>query len=131
MLELTNEMIEMFSKQLPIIATVNEDGTPNVGPKRTARISEGKIVFNENTGGRTFENIKRDGNVTIIIVDWDKLDGYRFVGKANVYTEGSEYEKACQYAEQKGMKAPKAVVVVDLSRIDTLKSGPTAGQTIK
>lgn len=33
MLELTNEMIEMFSKQLPIIATVNEDGTPNVGPK--------------------------------------------------------------------------------------------------
>lgn len=108
MLELTNEMIEMFSKQLPIIATVNEDGTPNVGPKRTARISEGKIVFNENTGGRTFENIKRDGNVTIIIVDWDKLDGYRFVGKAKVYTEGIHYEDACKYADQKGIESTKS-----------------------
>lgn len=95
-MNITKEMIEMFSKQLPIIATVNDDGTPNVGPKRTCRIVDDYIIFNENTGGRTLQNILRDGNVTIIIVDWDKLDGYRFVGKAQAHYEGSEYyEKVC------------------------------------
>ena len=127
MAKLTNEMKEMFSVQLPIIATVNEDGTANVGPKRSGRIYDDEtIVFNENTSGRTQKNIERTGNATIIVIDREKLDGYRFVGKATVYTEGKYYEEAKAWAEGK-MGVPKAVTVFKIERIDTLKSGPTAG----
>lgn len=130
-MKLTNEMKEMFAKQLPIIATVNEDGTANVGPKRSGRVYDDEtIVFNENTSGRTQKNIERTGNITIMVVDWDKLDGYRFVGKAKVYKEGKYYDEAVKWAEGK-MGVPKAVTVVKIDRIDTLKSGPTAGTEIK
>ena len=93
-MKLTEEMKKMFSEQLPIIATVNEDLTANVGPKRSGRIYDDEtIVFNENTAGRTEKNIERTGNVTIIVVDREKLDGYRFIGKAKVYKEGSITKK--------------------------------------
>lgn len=130
-MKLTQEMKDMFAKQLPIIATVNEDGTANVGPKRSGRVYDDEtIVFNENTSGRTQQNIERTGNITIMVVDWDKLDGYRFVGNAKVYKEGKYYDEAVKWAEGK-MGVPKAVTVVKINRIDTLKSGPTAGKEIK
>lgn len=129
MAKLTQEMKEMFSKQLAIIATVNEDNTPNLGPKASLRIyDDTKFVFNEKTGGRTFENIQRDGNVAIIIVDKDAKDGYRFIGKARAYTEGKYYDEALEWAN--GTHIPKAAVIIEIERIDTLKSGPTAGKTI-
>lgn len=130
MAKLTQEMKDMFAVQLPIIATVNDDNTPNVGPKRSTRVYDDEtIIFNENTGGRTQANIERDGNITIIIIDREHLDGYRFVGKAEVHKEGKYYEEAKKWAEGK-MGVPKAAVVMKIERIDTLKSGPTAGQTI-
>lgn len=130
MVKLTNEMKEMFAVQLPIIATVNEDGTPNIGPKRSMRVYDDEtIVFNENTGGRTQANIEKTGDATVIIVDREKLDGYRFVCEAKVYSDGKYYEEAKAWAEGK-MGVPKAVVVLKIKRIDTLKSGTTAGQTI-
>lgn len=130
-MKLTQEMKDMFAKQLPIIATVNEDGTANVGPKRSGRVYDDEtIVFNENTSGRTQKNIERTGNITIMVVDWDKLDGYRFVGTAKVYKEGKYYDEAVKWAESK-MGVPKAVTVVKIDRIDTLKSGPNAGKEIR
>lgn len=67
-MKLTEEMKKMFSEQLPIIATVNEDLTANVGPKRSGRVYDDEtIVFNENTAGRTERNIERTGNATIFL----------------------------------------------------------------
>lgn len=87
------------------------------------------LIYNENTGGRTQKNIERNPNVTVVIIDRENLDGYRFVGKAKIYTEGKYYDDCKQWAEGK-MGVPKAAVVIKIERIDTLKSGPTAGQTI-
>lgn len=131
MAKLTQEMKDMFAVQLPIIATVNEDGTPNVGPKRSARLLDDEtIIFNENTSGRTQKNIERSGDITIIVVDREHLDGYRFVGKAQVYTSGEYYEGAVKWAEGK-MGVPKAAIVMKIEKAYTLKSGPTAGTEIK
>lgn len=131
MAKLTQEMKDMFAVQLPIIATVNEDGTPNVGPKRSARLLDDEtIIFNENTSGKTQKNIERTRDVTIIVIDREKLDGYRFVGKAQVYTSGEYYDGAVKWAEGR-MGVPKAAVVMKIEKVYTLKSGPTAGTEIK
>ncbi len=130
MAKLTKEMKEMLGVQLPIIGTVNLDGTPNVGPKRSTRVYDDEtIIFNENTAGRAMKNIQENGDMVVVVIDREKLDGYRFVGKAKVYTEGKYFEEAVKWAEGK-MGAPKAVTVMKIERIDTLKSGADAGKVI-
>lgn len=130
MSKLTKEMEAMLAVELPIISTVNEDNTPNIGPKRSLRVyDENKLIYNENTGGRTLENLKKNPEVAVIVVDRPNLDGYRFVGKATVYTEGKYYDEACKWAEGK-MGVPKAAVIIEITRIDSLKSGANAGKTV-
>ena len=58
MAKLTDEMKELMSKQLAYIATVSNDGMPNIGPKRTMRIvDDSTLMYNENTGKQTQQNI--------------------------------------------------------------------------
>ncbi|WP_067143080.1 pyridoxamine 5'-phosphate oxidase family protein [Oceanivirga salmonicida] len=131
MIKLTEEMKEMLGKELPIIGTINLDGTPNIGPKRSCRVYDDEtIVFNENTAGRTMKNIQENGYMVVIVVDRPELMGYRFVGTAKIYTDGKYYEEAVKWAEGK-MGAPKAVTVMKIARIDTLKSGPDAGKVLQ
>lgn len=129
MAKLTDEMKELMSKQLAYIATVSSDGMPNIGPKRTMRIvDDSTLMYNENTGKQTMQNIKDNARVAIAYVDWENLDGYRFVGKAEIFTEGKIFDEAVEWA--KG-KVPKAVVLIHIEEIDTLKIGATAGTKLQ
>ena len=129
MVKLTDEMKAMMAKQLAHISTVSADGRPNIGPKRTMRIyDDATLIYNENTGRRTMENLQNNGRASVSYVDWEKLDGYRFVGKAEVITEGKLFDDAVEWA--KG-KVPKAVVLIHIEEIDTLKIGPTAGTKLQ
>ena len=130
MSKLTDAMKEMIEKQLAYVATVSNDGMPNIGPKRSMRIlDDNTLVYNENTGKQTMNNILANGKVAVAYADWAKLDGYRFVGKAEVFTEGKYYDEAVDWAKGK-MGAPKAAVVIHIEDIYTLRSGATAGDKI-
>lgn len=60
MIKLTDEMKDMIAAQVGIVATVREDGVPNVGPKRSSRLyDETTIIFNENTYGEICRNMCR------------------------------------------------------------------------
>ena len=132
MAKLNDVMKGFFGKQLPMVATVSKDGKPNIGPKRSCRILDDEtLIYNENTGKQTLQNIKDTGLISVALVDWEKLDGYRFSGRAEVYTDGEYYEKCCQYAKDTKGKAPKAAVVIHIDEIYTLKIGPTAGTRLQ
>ena len=129
MAKLTDEMKELMSKQLAYIATVSSDGMPNIGPKRTMRIvDDSTLMYNENTGKQTMQNIKDNARVAIAYVDWENLDGYRFVGKAEIFTEGKIFDDAVEWA--KG-KVPKAVVLIRIEEIYTLHIGAPAGTKLQ
>ena len=129
MAKLTDEMKELMSKQLAYISTVSAEGAPNVGPKRTMRIyDDSTLIYNENTGRQTLCNLRFNKRASVAYVNWEKLDGYRFVGKAEVFTEGKVFDEATEWA--KG-KAPKAAVLIHIEEIHTLKSGPTAGTKLQ
>ena len=129
MAKLTDEMKVLMAKQLAYVASVSSDGMPNIGPKRTMRIyDDSTLVYNENTGKRTMENIKANSRIAVAYVDWEKLDGYRFVGRTEVFTEGKLFDEAVEWA--KG-KVPKAVVLIHIEEIYTLKIGPTAGTKLQ
>jgi len=129
--KLDANMQAMLAAQTPIIATVTADGLPNIGPKRSLRLyDEQHLIYNENTGGQTLENIKQGSKVAIAVIDRPNLDGYRFVGTPSIHNEGQPYDNAQAFAAENGMKEPKCAVLIKVEEIYTLKSGPSAGQKL-
>lgn len=128
---LTQEMKDMVGNYQCFIGTVSKEGAQNIGPKMSTRVLDDEtLIFNEGTGGATYQNILDGSNVVVAVVNRDLPDGYRFIGKPEVQTSGEIYEKAAAFAEQIGKRAPKAVVLIHIEEIHSLKPGPTAGKKI-
>lgn len=130
-MKLTDEMVTMVKAQLGYIATVTEEGLPNIGPKRSLRLyGESSLIWNENTGKQILADVKRDGKVAVAFVNWGRNRGFRFVGTAVASTEGEAYDNCVEYAKSNGMGTPKAAVVVTIEEVYELQSGPNAGEKL-
>lgn len=128
---LTQEMKDMIHNFQCFIGTVSKDGAQNIGPKRSTRVLDDEtLIFNEGTGGATYQNILDGSNVVVAVADRDTPDGYRFIGKPEVQTSGEHYEKAATFSEQSGRPRPKAVILIHIEEIYSLKPGPMAGKKI-
>ncbi|OHU07281.1 pyridoxamine 5'-phosphate oxidase family protein [Mycobacterium syngnathidarum] len=128
---LTEPMKAMLATQLPIVASVTDSGTPNVGPKRSLRVyGDGSLIFNENTGGQTLTNIRNGSKIAVAVIDRDALDGFRFLGTPTLHDSGPAFDNAVAFATDRGMKSPHYAVVVTIDTIYTLKPGPTAGNRV-
>ncbi len=132
MARLTQEMKDLVATQQCFIATVNADGTPNLGPKRSTRVLDDEhLAFNEVTGKHTWENVQRGSRVAIAVVDREKLKGFRFEGTPETVTAGEAYDQAVAMMRARGMMAPlQAVVKVRIERIFNLGM-PGAGEQLQ
>jgi predicted pyridoxine 5'-phosphate oxidase superfamily flavin-nucleotide-binding protein len=127
---LTQEMKDLISTQQCFIATVNADGTPNVGPKRSTRVLDDEhLAFTEITGKRTWTNVLNGSKVAIAVVDRERVKGYRFLGTPEVVKAGELYDQAAAAMKARGLPAPKAVVKVKVDKIYNL-GNPGAGDEI-
>ena len=131
MAKLTQEMKEMILAQQCFHATVSKEGIPNNAPKRSTRVFDDEtLVFSEGTGGATYKNILDGSKIAVAVVDRDKLEGYRFLGTPEVITEGEIYNKSAELSLKSGMPKPKAVILIHIDEIYSLKPGPMAGKKI-
>ena len=131
MATLTQDMKDMIATQQCFIATVDQNGIPNIAPKRSTRVlNDHALIFNEGTGKTTFSNIKNGSKVAVGVVNRDILDGYRFLGTPEIQNSGELYDKASEMALQMNFSKPHAVVIIHIEEIFSLKPGPTAGQKI-
>ena len=131
MSKLTKEMKEMIESQQCFHATVNKDGMPNNAPKRSTRVfNDETLIFAEGTGGRTYQNILDGSKVAVAVVNREIIDGYRFIGTPEVITSGEIYEKTAAMSLKAGMSKPKAVILITIDEIHSLKPGPMAGKKI-
>lgn len=131
MSQLTPEMKEMVMNQQCFHATVSKDGMPNNAPKRSTRVfNDETLIFTEGTGGQTYQNILDGSKVSVAVVNRDIGDGYRFVGTPEVLTDGEIYEQSAEISVKAGMPKPKALVLVHIEEIHSLKPGPMAGKRI-
>lgn len=131
MAQLTQEMKDMIMTQQCFHATVSNDGIPNNAPKRSTRVfNDETLIFSEGTGGTTYKNILDGSKVSVAVVNRDTLDGFRFLGTPEVFTSGEIYEKSAELSLKAGMPKPKAVVLVHIDEIHSLKPGPMAGKKI-
>lgn len=88
--ELNDDMKKMLAKQLPVQATSSPSGVPDIGPKRSLRLYDDRtLIYNENTGGQTLQNIREGSKMAVVVIDREALDGYRFVGTPELFPRAS------------------------------------------
>jgi len=131
MSQLTPEMKEMIMSQQCFHATVSKEGNPNNAPKRSTRVfNDETLIFSEGTGGTTYQNILDGSKDVVAVVNRETMDGYRFIGTPEVLTSGEIYDKSAEMSLKAGMPKPKAVILVHITEIHSLKPGPMAGKKI-
>ncbi len=130
MAKLTQEMKDLVASQQCFIATVNPDGTPNIGPKRSTRVLDDEhLIYSEVTGKQTWGNVKAGSKVAIAVVDREKMKGFRFLGTPEVIDAGELFDQATAAMVKRGLGRPKAVVRVKVDKIFNL-GVPGAGDEV-
>ena len=132
MVQLTEEMKEMLGKQLAFIATVDENGNPNVGPKGTLRVlDDSHLIYNEMTGRQARHNILDNGRISVGVASKKTYKGFRFVGTATYYDEGAYFDQSVAFAESIHLEKPFGAVVIEIKKIQLLDATEHAGETIQ
>ena len=93
---LSEEMLRLIDEQrFGYVATVSEDGAPNLSPKGTfLALDDHTIAFAEMRSPNTVRNIARDGRVEVNMIDVFARKGARFRGMARMVMKGeAEFEK--------------------------------------
>jgi predicted pyridoxine 5'-phosphate oxidase superfamily flavin-nucleotide-binding protein len=126
MVEITADM-EAIIKQaiLSFVATVNEDGTPNLSPKASLTVTNGSLYFADIASPQTMLNLGRNPAIEINVVDIFQRRGYRFKGRALVLPPGDgEYLMIADWVRAtNGLEYPADhVVKVETTSITPLLS---------
>jgi predicted pyridoxine 5'-phosphate oxidase superfamily flavin-nucleotide-binding protein len=92
---LTPDMYDVIQRaMLSFVATVNEDGTPNLSPKASLFASNEALFFADIASPRTIENLRRNPAISINVVDVFSRRGYRFSGLARLLTDADPDRKS-------------------------------------
>ena len=82
------------SQKLCFVATVNDDGTPNLSPKGTIGVLDGDhLVFGDIRSPPTVQNLRQRPAVEINIVDPISRKGYRIRGAATIVDPGPRFDE--------------------------------------
>ncbi len=123
MATLTQEMKDLIAAQKCFVATVNPDGTPNLGPKGSTRVLDDEhLAFNESSGKQTWTNLQGGSKVAIAVIDRETHIGFRFVGTPEVITSGELYDQTMAARKRPGMRPLLAVIKVKIDKIVSLSS---------
>ena len=116
---LTEDMKRVIGEQrLGYVATVCEDGTPNLSPKGTVTFwDDDHLVFADVVSPGTITNLRHNPAIEINVVDPLVRKGYRFKGKATVLTEGPQFEQLLAFYRQRGSTSPiQSIVLIKVER---------------
>ncbi len=117
--KLTSDMQRVLNEQrLGFVASVCEDGTPNLSPRGTTTVWDDEhIVFADICSPGTIANIRHHPIVEINVVDPVIRKGYRFKGSATIHQQGPIFEQGLAFYRQRGtMSFIRSIVLVQVER---------------
>ena len=121
---ITPEIKEFIKNNLGWITTVSKDGELDLGPKMSLFVlDDTHIAYHERTAGQHYENLKNGSPLVIAFANLEKKQGYRFRGNVVLHVDDDIYN-------EQGTKKPAVIPVLEVTEIQDLASGPTAGKTI-
>ena len=78
---------------LCFVASINDDGSPNLSPKGTVRVWDADhLVFADVASPQTVSNVTRDDRVHVNVVDHFARRGWRFTGRARITADPAVLE---------------------------------------
>ena len=126
---ITPEIKEFIKNNLGWITTVSKDGELDLGPKMSLFVlDDTHIAYHERTAGQHYENLKNGSPLVIAFANLEKKQGYRFRGNVVLHVDDDIYNEQVKVAEEKGTKKPAVIPVLEVTEIQDLASGPTAGK---
>lgn len=110
MARVTEEIIHFFKKQgFAIVSTLNSDGSIHTACKGVLKITpEGEIYLVDLYMGRTYQNLERNGVISIASADEHTFSGFSLKGKASIIPRDK--------LEPEILKAWDAMIVSRLTR---------------
>jgi predicted pyridoxine 5'-phosphate oxidase superfamily flavin-nucleotide-binding protein len=117
MATIDQDMREVIARaMLGFVATVCEDGSPNLSPKGSVMVyDDDHLIFMDQASPNTMANLRRDPRIEVNVIDVIRRRGYRFKGKARIMPPG---DPAYEWLKQKlidlngpGYPANEAVLI--------------------
>ena len=128
---ITPEIKEFIKNNLGWITTVSKDGELDLGPKMSLFVlDDTHIAYHERTAGQHYRNLQDGSPLVIAVANLAEKKGYRFRGNVVLHVDDDIYNEQVKVAEEKGTKKPAVIPVLEVTEIQDLASGPTAGKTI-
>jgi len=93
------------SQKLGYVATVSNDGTPNLSPKGTIITWDDQLVFADIRSPKTMKNLERNPSLEINMVDPLLRKGFRFKGTATLIGDGATYDSILRHYRENGLKS--------------------------
>ena len=111
-------------QRLCFVATVNDDGTPNLSPKGTIGVlDDDHLVFGDIRSPRTVENLRQRPTIELNILDPIARKGYRFRGTASVVDPGPRFDELVVSFKARGLEHPlHCFVVIQVERAEPVIS---------
>jgi len=120
-MEKISEFVKNFvnSQKLGYVATVSDQGIPNLSPKGTIIAwDENTLVFADIRSPNTMKNLEKNPHLEINVVDPFLRKGFRFKGQGTIIKNGKIYENILSNYREKGVKSPiGGIVLVEVSEI--------------
>lgn len=122
-----SEPVQRFVREqrLGYVATVSDDGSPNVSPKGSLTVlDDHNLVFADVESPHTVRNLEKNPRVEINVVDPYLRKGYRFRGKATVLHTGAGFWKVLEMyrAEGADVRRVRSIVLVEVEHVLPLVS---------
>ena len=112
-------------QRLGYVATVSEDGSPNVSPKGSLTVLDDQnLVFADVESPHTVRNLETNPKVEVNVVDPFVRKGYRFRGTATILRTGVSYWKVLETyrAEGADVRRIRAIVIIQVDHVAPLVS---------
>jgi predicted pyridoxine 5'-phosphate oxidase superfamily flavin-nucleotide-binding protein len=111
-------------QRLGFVATVNDDGTPNLSPKGTmAVLDDDHLTFADIRSPGTIRNLRERPAIEVNIVDPIGRMGYRFRGTATVVDGGTRLDELLAFYRDRGTNLPiQRIVVIQVERCERVIS---------
>ncbi len=122
---ITQKIIDFLNFQkLGSVATVSSDGKPNLSPKGTIiGWNSNTLAFADIRSPDTMNNLQRNPNVEINVIDPLSRKGYLFKGVVRIVKDGILFEEILSHYRHNGIKSQiKSIVLVDVSSISDVTS---------
>ena len=116
---LTDQMKRIVAEQrLGLLATVCEDGTPNLSPKgQTFVLDDDHLVIGDVRSPQSRKNLDHQPVAELNVIDPMSRKGFRFKGPCTVVSEGARYDDLVAFVKARGaVKTPISLFVMKVDR---------------